>query len=279
MDIIVRITDSSVNTGPTFNLYSNVDNYTTAFVTNVSKSSLLSGYYTNLAPVNTATVRLKSVGATCNNYIDVPVLPPTTTTTTTFPVTVDFVLEEINSFPYANPGMRTSGYTGGSGRYQITIQPFATEALARNPGNYSINDYMSYTYLASGNQPPTNIGFPPGTYWFGVRDTENPINKRIKSIVISPLPVTKPFTAWSGTTGSAQNACSRPNVYDYNLRFSGSGDYPTVGDRLYTTLETPYILNGSWIKASNGHALQGNSSGYVISDIDCNATTTTTTTI
>lgn len=278
MDIIIRITDSSINTGPTFNLYSNVDNYTTPFVTNINKSSLLSGYYTNLAPANTTTVRVKSVGPTCNNYIDVPVLPPTTTTTTTFPVTIDFVLEEYNGYPYANPAIRTRNYTGGSGKYQISVQPFATEASAQNPGNYSLYDYTNYDYLASSNQPPTNIGWPPGTYWIGVRDTENPRNKRVKSIVLSPLPVTKPFTAWDGTTGNAQDACSSPNVYNNNLRFSGSdGDYPTVGDRLYTALGTPYILSGSWIKASNGHALQGNSSGFVISDINCNTTTTTTT--
>jgi hypothetical protein len=80
MNIIITLTTAGTDTGP-FSLFSNVDGYTTAFVTGVSKAALLAGYSTNLAPVGTTTVRVKSTGL-CSNYIDIVLVLPTTTTTT-----------------------------------------------------------------------------------------------------------------------------------------------------------------------------------------------------
>jgi hypothetical protein len=82
MDITITLTTAGTDTGP-FSLFSNVDGYTTAFVTGVSKSALVAGYTTSLAPVGTTIVRVKSTGL-CSNYIDITLtFPPTTTTTTT----------------------------------------------------------------------------------------------------------------------------------------------------------------------------------------------------
>ncbi len=84
MTITITLTTAGTDTGP-FSLFSNVDGYTTAFVTGVSKAALVAGYSTSLAPVGTTTVRVKSNGL-CTNYIDIVLaLPPTTTTTTTCP--------------------------------------------------------------------------------------------------------------------------------------------------------------------------------------------------
>ena len=80
MDILITLTTAGTDTGP-FNLYSDVDGYTTPFVTGVSKSALLAGYGTSLAPVGTTIVRVKSTGL-CTNYIDITLVFPTTTTTT-----------------------------------------------------------------------------------------------------------------------------------------------------------------------------------------------------
>jgi hypothetical protein len=195
MDIIVKLTTAGASIGPTFNLYSNVDNYTTAFVTNISKASLLSGYYTNLAPANTTTVRIKSMGVDCTNFVNVTVLPPTTTTTTTFAVTIDFTIEIVTNNIYANPAIITYGYTGSpSGKYGITTIWKSTEAEASNPYNYGSTTHMNWTYFYQGfNQPPINYGFPPGTYWFGVRDFDNYLNMRVKSMTV-------PETTTSTTT-------------------------------------------------------------------------------
>ena len=81
MTILLTLTTAGTDTGP-FNLFSNVDGYVTAFVSGVSRSALLAGYTTALAPVGTTTVRIKSNGL-CTNFIDVVLTGSTTTTTTT----------------------------------------------------------------------------------------------------------------------------------------------------------------------------------------------------
>lgn len=81
MTITITLTTAGTDTGP-FNLFSDVDGYTTAFVSGVSKAALVSGYTTTLAPVGTTIVRVKSTGL-CSNYIDIILALPTTTTTTT----------------------------------------------------------------------------------------------------------------------------------------------------------------------------------------------------
>jgi len=84
MTITITLTTAGTDTGP-FNLFSDVDGYTTAFVSGVSKSALVAGYTTTLAPVGTTIVRVQSTGL-CSNYIDIILeLPTTTTTTSTCP--------------------------------------------------------------------------------------------------------------------------------------------------------------------------------------------------
>lgn len=79
MYVFITLTSAGANAGP-FNLYSNVDGFTSVFATGVSKATLLAGYSV-IAPVGTTTVRIMSVGV-CTNYIDVIVTTTTTTTTT-----------------------------------------------------------------------------------------------------------------------------------------------------------------------------------------------------
>lgn len=81
MVVIITLTTAGADTGP-FNLYSDVDGYTSAFETGVPKVSLLAGYTSFVAPDFTTVVRVMSSG-TCTNYIDIPVDVCTTTTTTT----------------------------------------------------------------------------------------------------------------------------------------------------------------------------------------------------
>jgi hypothetical protein len=80
MTITITLITAGTDTGP-FNLFSDVDGYTVAFVSGVSKAALVSGYTTTLAPVGTTIVRVKSTGL-CSNYIDIILALPTTTTTT-----------------------------------------------------------------------------------------------------------------------------------------------------------------------------------------------------
>lgn len=81
MNVLITLTEAGIDTGP-FNLYSNVDTYSTPFETNISRGILIAGYTSQVVPTGTSTIRVKSVG-TCTNYVDLLVITPTTTTTST----------------------------------------------------------------------------------------------------------------------------------------------------------------------------------------------------
>lgn len=81
MNVLITLTTAGADTGP-FNLYSNVDNYTTAFDTNISRGILVAGYTSTVVPPGTTAIRVKSAGV-CANYVDITLTVPSTTTTTT----------------------------------------------------------------------------------------------------------------------------------------------------------------------------------------------------
>jgi hypothetical protein len=70
MTVFITLTLAGANVGP-FNLYSNLDGYTTAFESNVSRDDLIAGYPSDLVPDGTTSIRLLSTGE-CNNYFDIP---------------------------------------------------------------------------------------------------------------------------------------------------------------------------------------------------------------
>lgn len=92
MTVLITLTIAGSDSGP-FDLYSNVDGYTSAFETGVSKAALMAGYSSALVPNGTTIVRVKSTGV-CTNYIDITLVTTTTTTststTTTTTTTVPF---------------------------------------------------------------------------------------------------------------------------------------------------------------------------------------------
>ena len=85
----ITLTTLGTSMGTNFSLFSNHDGYVSAFETGVSKSSLASGYVSNLVPNDTTTIRVKSTDGLCiNTSVDLPIsgLPavtPTPTVTTT----------------------------------------------------------------------------------------------------------------------------------------------------------------------------------------------------
>jgi hypothetical protein len=103
MTVLITLTLAGADTGP-FNLFSNLDAYTSAFETGVSKASLLAGYPSALVPDYTTIIRVRSVGD-CTNYIDIPLYSLTTSTsstssTTTTSTTVANTCYEFESDPY-----------------------------------------------------------------------------------------------------------------------------------------------------------------------------------
>jgi hypothetical protein len=79
--VIITIAAAGTDTGP-FNIYSNTDAYVTAFASGIAKASLLAGYTSSAVPDAATSVRVKSNNDTCTNYVDIPLVEPTTSTTT-----------------------------------------------------------------------------------------------------------------------------------------------------------------------------------------------------
>jgi len=79
--IISLVIPAGSQVGP-FDLYSNVDGYTTPFETGINASEFLSPGYTTTPPDGATYIRVKSTGS-CDTFIDLENLCQPTTTTTT----------------------------------------------------------------------------------------------------------------------------------------------------------------------------------------------------
>lgn len=80
-NVLITLTTAGANVGP-FNLYSDVDGFTSPFELGISTASLVAGYTSTLVPNAATIIRLKSNG-TCLNYIDLSITGTTTTSLTT----------------------------------------------------------------------------------------------------------------------------------------------------------------------------------------------------
>ena len=80
MTVLVTLTLAGTDVGP-FNLFSNVDGYTTPLATGISRAALIAGYSLTGVPDNASVIRAQSTG-TCTNFLDMSVSGGTTTTTT-----------------------------------------------------------------------------------------------------------------------------------------------------------------------------------------------------
>jgi hypothetical protein len=78
MTLLITLSTAGGDTGP-FNLYSNVDGFTSAFEVGVAKIDLLMGYISYTVPDGTTVIRVMS-DSVCKNYIDLTVNVTTTTT-------------------------------------------------------------------------------------------------------------------------------------------------------------------------------------------------------
>ena len=79
MTILITLTTVGLDCS-TFDIYSNVDGFLSAFETDVPKASLSAGFSSANAPDGTTIIRVKAKGV-CTNYIDITLSTITTTTT------------------------------------------------------------------------------------------------------------------------------------------------------------------------------------------------------
>lgn len=140
MIVTIVLTTAGSSTGP-FNLYSDLDGYTTPFEVGVPKAVLIAGYTSTLVPDGTTVIRV-ATGEPCNTYIDIVIGATTTTTTTAVPTTT------------------TTTTFIASGCLSLTLGPLVNEPICEG----SLNDtYRTVTVTlldGPGGSPilaPTNI--------------------------------------------------------------------------------------------------------------------------
>jgi len=86
LKVNIKIDSPGADTGPTFDLYSDSDSYSSPFATNVAKPSLVSGYIANNVPDGTSNVKVipsPGNGSLCSTNVYIPISTTTSTTTTT----------------------------------------------------------------------------------------------------------------------------------------------------------------------------------------------------
>ena len=66
--VYIQLNPVGAEVGPTVDLFSDLDGYTTPFETNVSVSLLSNGYWFNTVPTGTKTIKVQSYGE-CTNHI------------------------------------------------------------------------------------------------------------------------------------------------------------------------------------------------------------------
>ena len=106
MTVTIILTLAGNDTGP-FDLYSDVDGYTSAFIVGVSRGVLVTGLTTGTVPDGTTEILVESVGA-CNRdlYLVIDGAPSTTTTTSSTSTTStsttlnpeDYYLAEVGQY-------------------------------------------------------------------------------------------------------------------------------------------------------------------------------------
>ena len=82
MNIFIQLTVAGNDTGP-FDLYSDVDGFTSVYGIGISRANLVAGYNA-VVPDGTTQIKLQSTGNCTNSVIiSVTIVPTTTTSTTT----------------------------------------------------------------------------------------------------------------------------------------------------------------------------------------------------
>lgn len=252
MNILITLTTAGAGTGPTFSLYSNVDSFTNPFESGVSKAALVEGYYTSIAPDGTITVRVKSSGPACTNYVDLPVVAITTTTTTSTSTSTS------TTTTTAVPTTTTTTTAEPTTTTTTTLEPTTTTTTTLEPTTTTTTTAEPTTTTTTTLEPTTTT-----------TTTLEPTTTTTTTIAS----VYKPFTV-AGGLGTLAGVCPS-DTYPYTFYFTGAGTYPTVDDTVYTlasAIYTPFEFSGGWIKMSNGHAISGyGTSGVVTFDNTCAA--------
>jgi hypothetical protein len=148
MTVLITLTVAGADSGP-FNLYSNLDGYTSAFEVGVSKAALLAGYSSSVVPNGTTIIRVMSTGD-CTNYIDI-VLSSTTTTTTTSNISTTTTTTTIACDTYEMVGVSDAPGCPGFVNYTYTD----CSGIVQTGGSFS---YLTTETICAQGTPTITCG-------------------------------------------------------------------------------------------------------------------------
>jgi hypothetical protein len=296
MNVLITLTEAGIDTGP-FNLYSNVDSYTTAFETNISRGILIAGYTSQVVPPGTSTIRVRSIGI-CTNYVDLLVITPTTTTTSTTvapttTTTTTVVPGTTTTTTTATPTTTTTT-TQLITYYNVTLCGTSTVSVARYVGGnvlsagvvFQSTNGSCYTVSSVGTGPETSgtvlgqfidcatcQGAPPPTTTTTSTSTSTSTTTSTSTSTSTTTSTTTATPTTTTTTTAVSILCFNYNAQNNNL------DDATV---FWTNCDGS---SGSQVVAPSAFsstfcARQGSVSGFnfTINTIEPCGTTTTTST-
>jgi hypothetical protein len=226
MTLLIQLTIAGTDTGP-FNLYSDVDDFTSAFEVNISKASLMAGYTSYLVPDGTNSIRVMS-GGVCTNYIDIPVSTTTTTTTIdpcsciTFTNSTAF---DINVFWTPCSGFLAAGVVPALG----TLNVCGNNPTCDTPGlSCSIGDpclYIGEVYNCTSDCCDYTVNPPPSI----IDVTVYPVDCNGNYLPDVTISSSDPAYTWCGLKGASS-------------AYIGSENYPIVENNCPCTTTTTTTL-------------------------------------
>jgi hypothetical protein len=195
MTILIDLSVAGINTGP-FNLYSDADDYVTAFALNVTRQQLLDGYPA-VVTNGTTNIKLQSLSDICPNDTILPVSTTTSTTSTTttlncsFVVTAEEVITTTTTTSIPPNSVTFSNFYSGTADHEyygtITIvgadAVFNVMAELSNPGQAAIsfnasgpngNGTRSINTGEIGSVSSSSFTLPAGVYDYEVIIDINP---------------------------------------------------------------------------------------------------------
>jgi len=238
MTIQITLT-MGADTGPFFDLYSNIDGFAVPFLTNVPKASLTGG--TNLsAPDGATTIRVFSKGV-CVNSVDITTTAPTTTTTTTSTTTTTTATPTTTTTTTATP---TTTTTTTAAPECLEYSIFANQGQLFN---------VSYTNCSGA---PDSIIIDAGDEFPVCSITVPSINSGAGSITLTGLDNCSTIT--TTTTTAFDSNCTTYVLYnaqqgDEAFSYTPCGGSTTVSDFASGQAATPPFcaINGTLVYGGN----------------------------
>lgn len=267
MNVLITLSSAGASTGPTFNLYSDVDTYATPFETGVAKSALLAGYTSTVVPNAATMIRVQSVGA-CTNYGLFSIAGVTTTTTTTSGGGTT-TTTTTGSTPTT-----TTTTTAGGGTTTTTTTNAPIVCYTYSARNDDVNEQTLFWLNCDGspNQMQVAAGQTSSTFCaqqdsvFGYLFTINQFGvcgPTTTTTTTIPGQTTTTTTTVPGQTTTTTTTTAAPILYtqytlctDFNVKYyivgSGVGSTATIAGQCYQIAGTTYTPVGTEFFASDG---------------------------